>query len=174
MRLELGNTWSRNTLQKALSRALLRRGLFTGSSFVGYETKRPSVYIHIPERHVGQATIDPAAETELALFCTELGFKVIDPDAGEKSDADVLIVGEGFSEFATRHGNLVSVKSRLEVKGVERTTGRVLAIDRQTTVAVDLTEQIAGKSALQDAAARIGLRLLPTQPGGSEKLDDRR
>jgi hypothetical protein len=52
--------------------------------------KRPSVYIDIPELHVGQATIDPAAETELSLFCTELGFKVIDPDEGEKSDADVL------------------------------------------------------------------------------------
>jgi hypothetical protein len=37
--------------------------------------KRPTVYVDIPERHVGQATIDPAAETEVALFCRELGFR---------------------------------------------------------------------------------------------------
>jgi hypothetical protein len=126
------------------------------------------VYINVEERHVGQATIDPAAETELALYCTELGFKVIDPDEGDKDDADVLLIGEGFSEFAARHGNLISVKSRLEVKAVERKTGRVLAIDRQVTVAVDLTEQIAGKTALQDAAANIADRLLP-KIGGSDK-----
>lgn len=30
--------------------------------------------IRVAERHVGQATIDPAAETELELFCRETGF----------------------------------------------------------------------------------------------------
>lgn len=123
--------------------------------------KRPSVYIDIDERHVGQVTIDPAAETELALFCTELGFEVIDPDEGDKSDADLLLLGEGFSEFATRHQNLVSVKARLEIKAVDRRTAQVKTIDRETTVAVDLTEQIAGKTALQDGAARIASRILP-------------
>jgi TolB-like protein len=122
---------------------------------------RPSVRIHIPERHVGQATIDPAAETELTLFCKELGFEVIDPAEGNKKDADLLISGEGFSEFAARHGNLISVKARLEVKAVNPKTGQIVAIDRQTSVAVDLTEQIAGKSALQEAAANIAERMLP-------------
>jgi TolB-like protein len=123
--------------------------------------KRPVVKIDVTERHVGQAVIDPAAQTELTLFCTELGFDVIDPDEGDGRGAEVLIIGEGFSEFATRHGNLVSVKARLEVKAVDAATGRVLAIDRQTAVEVDLTEQIAGKAALQEAAADIAERLLP-------------
>ena len=70
-------------------------------------------------------------------------------------------MGEGFSEFAMRHGNLVSVKARLEVKAVDRQTDKVIAMDRQTAVVVDLTEQIAGKSALQKAAAEIAERLLP-------------
>ncbi len=125
------------------------------------KTKRPTVQIEIEERHVGQVTIDPAAETEITLFCTELGFDVIDPKEGDERDADILLTGEGFSEFAARHGNLVSVKARLELKAVEAETGRVLAIDRQVAVEVDLTEQIAGKTALQSAAADIAERLLP-------------
>ena len=37
----------------------------------------------------------------------------------------------------------------------------MLAVDRQVTVAVDLTEQIAGKNALQQAALDIAMRMLP-------------
>jgi TolB-like protein len=131
---------------------------------------RPALKIDVTERHVGQVAIDPAAKTELALFCTELGFDVYDPDQSDTRKAEILLVGEGFSEFAARHGNLISVKARLEVKAVEAKTGRVVATDRQTSVEVDLTEQIAGKAALQEAAAEIAQRLLPKIVGSvSEK-----
>ena len=125
------------------------------------DAKRPVVLVKIAERHVGQATIDPAAETEMSMFCKETGFEVMDPMAGTAKQADILIQGEGFSEFAMRHGNLVSVKARLEVKAVDRLTDKVIAVDRQTAVEVDLTEQIAGKKALQNAAAMIAERMLP-------------
>ena len=124
------------------------------------DAKRPVVAINVAERHVGQATIDPAAETELTLFCKETGFDVLDKAADSKK-ADVILTGEGFSEFAMRHGNLVSVKARLEVKAVDQATGKIIATDRQTAVVVDLTEQIAGKAALQKAASDIAERLLP-------------
>ena len=110
-------------------------------------------------------TIDPAAETELTLFAKETGFEVIDPDAPEAKRAQVAVEGEGFSEFAMRRGNLVSVKARLEVKAIDRDSGRIIATDRQTAVEVDLTEQVAGKKALQSASAVIAERILPKPVG---------
>jgi hypothetical protein len=53
------------------------------------------------------------------------------------------------------------VKARLEVKAIDRASGEVIAVERQTRVAVDLSEQIAAKTALQEAAADIAERLLP-------------
>jgi TolB-like protein len=125
------------------------------------EDKRPTVIVKVAERHIGQATIDPAAETEITLWCKELGFEVLDAALAGAREADILITGEGFSEFAARHGNLVSVKSRVEIKAINRKSGETIAIDRDVTVAVDLSEQLAGKSALQDAAANIAERILP-------------
>jgi TolB-like protein len=137
--------------------------------------QRPSVWIDISERHIGQTTYDPAAETELTLFCRELGFEVIDRKEGNRKDADVVVTGEGFSQFASRHGNLISVKARLEVKALDRETGKVIAVDRHTSVSVDLAEHIAGKAALQDAAVNIAERLLPklVSPGKGRKRKDK-
>jgi hypothetical protein len=80
---------------------------------------------------------------------------------GALTHADLLVTGEGISEFATRHGNLISVRGRLEVKVVDRKSNQLLAIHRQTSIEVDLSEQIAGKSVLQEAAALSVERLLP-------------
>ena len=128
---------------------------------IGSDTVKPAVYIDVSERHIGQTVPDPAVETELEKLCTDLGFKVIDRKSGDKSDAQIVITGEGFSQFAARHNNLVSVKARLELKAVDRKSGRVLATDRQTAISVDLAELIASKEALQEAAADIATRLLP-------------
>jgi len=124
------------------------------------EANRPVVKVTIEERHVGQATIDPAAETEMAKYCRETGFTVIDADS-KRNNVDVLIKGEGFSEFASRRGDLISVKARVEIKAIDASSQEVIAIDREVAVAVDLTEQLAGKTALQAAAAQIAQRMLP-------------
>jgi TolB-like protein len=154
--------------------------------------KRPAVLVEISEQHNGQVvplvvarseviivgrsggqiTIDPAAETEVTLLCKESGFTVVDPKEGRKKDADILIQGEAFSERAVQHGNLISVKARLEVKAVDQASGKIVAVDRQTTVAVDLTEQIAAKSALQEAAALAAERMLPKITAA--KVEDRK
>jgi len=125
----------------------------------------PTVAVSVAERHVGQPTVDPAAETELTMLLTATGFTVIDSQKGDPRKADVLLKGEGFSEFAGRIGDLISVKARLELSVVDPGAGTVLFADRQTAVVVDLTEQLAGKAALQEAAAQIAQRMLPKLAG---------
>lgn len=120
----------------------------------------PTVYVSIDEQHIGKPASDPAAETELIYILKTLGTEVVDKTAGDIATAEYKIVGEGFSEFATRTGNLVSVKARLEVKVLDK-AGKIVAVDRQTTVKVDLNEMLAGKTALQEAAASIAERIIP-------------
>jgi hypothetical protein len=121
--------------------------------------KRPSVSLKLPEQHFGAPVIDPAAETELGRILQIAGFTVVDEKSKEK--ADIEITGEAFSAFGMRKGNLVSCKSRIELKAHKTKDGAVLAVDRQTSVAVDIAEQTAAKTALQNAAVDIAERLLP-------------
>ena len=122
------------------------------------EGKLPAVSVRIGERHFGQPVIDPAAETELGLILKECGFTLVDDKSSQK--ADVEITGDAFSAFGLRKGNLISCKARIELKAQKR-TGEILVVDRQTSVAVDIAEQTAAKTALQQAAAELAVRLLP-------------
>ena len=124
------------------------------------DAKRPALWIDVKEEHIGQSTIDPAAATELGLICQQLGFRLIDSETGKRKEADIILTGAGFSAFAARRGNLHSVKARVELKAV-RQNGELIATDRQVAVAVDLSEQIAGKTALQNAAAALAERIIP-------------
>jgi hypothetical protein len=117
----------------------------------------PSVAISIPEQHLGPAVVDPAAETEIGLILTQAGFAIFSGEAAGR--ADFLVRGEAFSEAGVRRGNLVSCRARVEVKVVAAQGGRVVAVDRQTTWAVDTAEHIAAKLALQTAGAELAERL---------------
>lgn len=123
--------------------------------------KLPTVSVKVAEQHhAGEVRriIDPAAETELSLILGECGFKLVDEKSSDKPDIE--ITGEAFSAFGLRKGNLISCKARVELKA-RKSTGEVIAVDRQTSVAVDITEQTAAKTALQSAAAELAERLLP-------------
>jgi len=129
----------------------------------------PSVAVKITEQHIGpQRAIDPAVQTEIALVLQKLGFEVIDPAAPAKKP-DVTISGEAFSEMAARRANLVSCRSRVEIKVVRAATNKLLLIDRQTDVAVDIAENVAGKNALENAARKLIDRIVPALVAPSDK-----
>jgi hypothetical protein len=123
------------------------------------EGKRPAVSVKIAERHFGQPVIDPAAETELALILQKAGFALVDDKSKDK--ADIEITGEAFSAFGLRKGNLISCRARIELKAQRKADGKILAAERQTSVAVDIAEQTAAKTGLQNAAGELAERLLP-------------
>lgn len=119
--------------------------------------KLPSVSVKVSERHFGQPVIDPAAEMELGLILQQCGFKLVDDHS--TNAPDVQITGDAFSAYGMRKGNLISCKARVELKARNR-QGEVLAEDRQTAVAVDIAEQTAAKTALQNAALGLAERLV--------------
>ena len=71
------------------------------------------------------------------------------------------ITGDAFSAFGMQKGNLISCKSRVELKVREVATGNILLQDRQTSVGVDVAEQTAAKTALQNAAGELAERIVP-------------
>ena len=106
-----------------------------------------------------QLRILPGAETELSLILKQCGFKLA--DGGSTDKPDIEISGEAFSAYGLQKGNLISCKSRVEIKVREVATANILVSERQTSVAVDLAEHIAGKSALQNGAGELAERLIP-------------
>jgi len=146
--------------------------------------KLPTVAVIVTEEHMSRQAaprrpLDPAVETEVKLLLRKCGFEVMDVKENELADwaklikkndveswprglqgVDVVITGEAFSEFAARIGNLVSCSARAEVNLISRKDGKIVLADRQTCRAVDLSENIAGKNALQKAGRKIGIRIL--------------
>jgi hypothetical protein len=89
----------------------------------------------------------------------QCGFTVVDGLSTNKPAIE--ITGEALSEFGMRKGNLVSCRARIEIKAREVASGKILLLDRQTSVAVDLAEHIAAKTALQNGADELAERVLP-------------
>ena len=142
---------------------------------------RPGVLVSCATSHLGSPIVTPSAETQIASLLQVCGFKVVNkedwdstswiraylkdpgtpiPD-GVKEPIDMLVVGEAVSEFAVRIDELVSCRARVEVKAIDRRTGHILAVERDTTTAVDSSEYIAAKNALQEAVGCVCERLFP-------------
>jgi TolB-like protein len=119
----------------------------------------PVVSVNISERHYGPRIIDPAAQTELSVLLQQCGFKLADDNSTNK--AAIEITGEAFSAYGMQKGNLISCKSRIEIKVRDVASGNLLLVDRQTSVGVDVAEQTAAKTALENAADELAERVIP-------------
>lgn len=137
------------------------------------------IVVVIPERHIHRYIPDPAGETEIIRKLVENGFNVVDqrkvseirysevvftalkdPSAaisiGRDFGADMVIIGEAFSEFAgTMHSNMVSCRARVEARIIDMNTGRILAADGREASAMDISEDVAAKKALRQAGSEL-------------------
>jgi len=146
----------------------------------------PQVLVTVEESHRSRSVpqVDPAVATELLFILKSCGFEVAEVESAEKAkqirkwavrfredpdaplpkqaaDADVIIIGEAVSEFGARRGELISCIGRLELQAVDAKTGKTLAVARKTVRAVDLSEMIAAKTALQEGTASVAASFVP-------------
>jgi len=122
--------------------------------------KLPSVSVSVTEQHLRKPVIDPAVDTEFMRALERIGFPVIDARASNQK-ADFVISGEAFSEYGSRRGDLVFCRGRVEIKITESSTGKLVLVDRQTETGVDISENAAGKRALEAAARQLLNRIVP-------------
>jgi hypothetical protein len=146
---------------------------------------KPRIMVVIPEYHINRRIPDPAGETEIIRRLLEKGFKVVDQyqvtkiryndqvraaikgntslatKIGLEHGAEVIIIGEAFSEYVGRiYGELDSCSARIEARAIRIDTGEILAAGSKQVADLDITPALAGKKALQKAGNEIGSYLV--------------
>lgn len=148
----------------------------------------PRVMVIIPEVHIQRFIPDPAAETEIIRQLLEAGFRLVDQGqlsrvrdsetlrralAGDTNayqrlsaeyDADILVIGEAFSELVGTYHGFFSCRARVEVRVVRADTGEILAAHGIHESGVDITESAASKKSLAEAGASMAKYLLEVLP----------
>ncbi len=149
------------------------------------------IAVVIPETHLRRRLLDPAGETAVVKKFVEAGFQnVIDisekrwnynqpefmsadelQNLAHSLQADILVVGEAFSEYVgdvnqylpsrskynpgPRTG-VVSCRARVEAKMYITRTGQIIAADGTYGSGADIAEAIAAKKALCQAGEKMG------------------
>ncbi|MCG2775204.1 MAG: hypothetical protein L6406_05920 [Desulfobacterales bacterium] len=142
---------------------------------------KPRIMVIIPEYHINRRIPDPAGETEIIKRLLEKGFKVVEQyqvskiryndqvraaikgntslatRIGLEYGAEVIIIGEAFSEYVGRiFGELESCRARLEARAIRIDTGEILVACGKEAAGLDITPALAGKKALQKAGNELG------------------
>lgn len=143
----------------------------------------PRVFVAVREQVAKTRVPDPAAQTQFGYILRKMRIEIGKDQNAELrewvnkywegsqgappkiSSTEIIIVGEGIAEPATRAGDMVSSRARVELKAFDIRTGKLLASDRETQSATGINEALASKAALEQAAARIACRILPEAIG---------
>ena len=138
---------------------------------------RSRIMVIIPEIHIRQRIPDPAGETEIIKKLVGQGFNVVDqkqvaairdrekvltaiknPQAaaslGAEFGANIIIIGEAFSELASRERGMVSTRARVEARAIQTDTARILAADGKFGSGLDIAEFVSAKTALRNAGGQ--------------------
>jgi curli biogenesis system outer membrane secretion channel CsgG len=139
----------------------------------------PKIMVVIPEVHITRRIPDPAGETEIIRLFVEANFNLVDQSQvaairnqekvlnavndpalasslGVEFGADVIIIGEAFSELAGNEKGMFSCRARVEARAIATRTGKILAADGQHASGLDISENVAAKTALRNAGGQIG------------------
>ncbi|HEV7643255.1 MAG TPA: CsgG/HfaB family protein [Pyrinomonadaceae bacterium] len=140
--------------------------------------KAPKVMIVIPETYIVQKIPDPAAETEIIKKFVEKRFNVVDQrqiaairdrekvltalrnpqvaaSLGAEFGAQIIIIGEAFSERAGNQGGMISTRARVEARAIQTDNARILAADGKHGSGLDITEFISAKTSLRNAGSLL-------------------
>jgi TolB-like protein len=147
------------------------------------EGSRPRVMALFSEMHLTRVVLDPASETAAVRYLLRHGFQVVDPAfakqlrsnektlaelkankdnlarLGKEHQANVILLGEAFSEAATGMAGMTSCRARVEAKAIHAATGLLLAYDSEQAGASDIAELAAGKRAIESATEQLMPRL---------------
>ena len=119
-----------------------------------------------------------AGETEISKKLLEAGFRLVDenqflklkddqtlqdafnnPSAASKIaaryGADILVIGEAFSEYSHKQNNMSSCRARIDVKAIMAGNAEMIATNSFNGSGLDATEIIAGKNAIAKAGTQI-------------------
>lgn len=138
-------------------------------------TKQSSATAEFKPVTIEQST----TETELTKHFVEAGFRVIDPKVygkmneaagstdlgsmaalGLKMGANIIITGQAISERTTAQGGMTASRARLEIKVISTEDGSILATNTVAAGGIDVSEVIANKIALQNAALDMAQYLM--------------
>ena len=145
-------------------------------------TGNPRIAVVISEQQVGSYVADHAAETGVLNALTTAGFtRVVDQKQIDKirqhnlaaayggdrtqllhdlntQGVDYLVLGEAFSETATRlaGSDVLAARARVDVKLVKADTGEILGAQGLYASGIDTSAVIAGKKAIEKASESAG------------------
>ena len=156
----------------------------TRLGIIDVQLRNPKIAVYVPEQHIQYRVPDPAGETAIVKALINAGFSnVIEvgtrlniskpmsmnaaqmQQAAQTFGADIMIVGEAFSEGVGDVGrwlpgnqtsNMQSCRARVEAKMFIVKTGQIIAADGKYGSAYDNSEAIASKKALAAAGEQMG------------------
>ena len=142
------------------------------------------IMVVMPEHHLRRYILDPAGETEMIRILIKNGFFVIDQKQsqtmrqnetiraifdgdvtlarkiGSRFDADILIIGESIAETTGDIHGFISARARVEARVIIAKTGEIIATDGKHASGADLSEALAGKTAIRKASADLANELI--------------
>lgn len=166
--------------------------------------RNPKIAVMIPEQHLRYRIPDPAGETAVIKAFIEAGFdNMLDiskqrmqynnpfnlsnselEQLASSMQADILVVGEAFSEgvgdigrylSGNQRTNVASCRARVEAKMYVARTGQIIAAEGKYGSGADISEAVASKKALENAGAAMGEylsgKLLEMAAGIKQKME---